>query len=76
MLVLGAIRGRPRWPFLLPVAVLFVGLVVTGALSLVSRALYNNNENRLLGLPAREAAAVLAGALPTRSSRARRTRRG
>jgi serine phosphatase RsbU (regulator of sigma subunit) len=65
MLFLRAIRGRPRWPFLLPVAVLIVGLLVTGALALVSRALYSNNENRLLGLRAREVASVLAGALPT-----------
>jgi serine phosphatase RsbU (regulator of sigma subunit) len=58
-----AIGGRSLlW---LPVATLIVGLLVTGALALVSHAQYTSNEKRLLRLRARDAAALIAQALPT-----------
>jgi serine phosphatase RsbU (regulator of sigma subunit) len=43
--------------------VLAVGLVVTAALSLAAHAVYNNNEQRLLGLRVRELSLVLEGAI-------------
>jgi serine phosphatase RsbU (regulator of sigma subunit) len=53
-----------RWPFWLPLGVLIVGLVVTGALALVSYGLYTKNEKRLLSLRVRQVGSVLAGAMP------------
>ena len=47
-----------------PVAILIVGLLVTGILTWVSAAQYNRNEKRLLQLRVKEVAAVLAGAQP------------
>jgi len=49
----------------LPAATLIVGLLVTGALALVSHSQYSSNEKRLLKLRVRDAAALIAGALPT-----------
>ncbi len=49
----------------LPVAALIVGLLVTAALALVSSSQYSNNEKRLLRLRVRDAAALIAEALPT-----------
>jgi serine phosphatase RsbU (regulator of sigma subunit) len=43
---------------------LIVGLLVTGTLALVSHAQYTNNEKRLLKLRVRDAAALIAEALP------------
>jgi serine phosphatase RsbU (regulator of sigma subunit) len=48
----------------LPVATLVIGLVVTGALVLVSHTQYVSNQNRLLNLRVRDAAALLAESLP------------
>jgi hypothetical protein len=56
--------NRRGWPWWIPVAVLVVGLVVTGVLALVSAHLYTNNEKRLLVLRGKELGAVLAQALP------------
>ena len=56
---------RERWPYWLPVAVLVLGLLVTGVLTWASRASYLNNEKRLLRLRVREAGSVLSEALPT-----------
>jgi serine phosphatase RsbU (regulator of sigma subunit) len=47
----------------LPVATLIVGLVVTGALVLVSHSQFTSNEKRLLTLRVRDAAAAVSGAL-------------
>ncbi|HEX4564534.1 MAG TPA: hypothetical protein VH115_08770, partial [Solirubrobacteraceae bacterium] len=44
---------------------MIVGLVVTAALATASLALYENNEDRLLKLRARELSLVLAATLPT-----------
>jgi serine phosphatase RsbU (regulator of sigma subunit) len=44
---------------------LAIGLVVTAALTLTSLGLYNRNENRLLGLRARELGLVLTAAVPS-----------
>jgi serine phosphatase RsbU (regulator of sigma subunit) len=48
----------------LPVATVILGLLVTGALVLVSHAQYTRNEKRLLGLRVRDAAALVAAAVP------------
>jgi serine phosphatase RsbU (regulator of sigma subunit) len=53
-----------RWPFWLPLGVLIVGLVVTGALAWVSYGLYTKNEKRLLSLRVRQVGSVLAEAVP------------
>jgi hypothetical protein len=55
-------RGRrPLWG---AVAVLVVGLLITGALTWVSSSAYTSNDKRLLETRARELGAVLAEALP------------
>ncbi len=56
--------ARERWPYWPAVAILIVGLLVTGILVWVSRTNYNNNEKRLLQLKVKEVAAVLASAQP------------
>ena len=56
--------GR-RHPSRAAVVALLVGLVVTAALSLTSSGLYDRNENRLLGLRARELGLVLTAAVPS-----------
>src|SRR5437588_12845710 len=64
----GATSGayeRRRWPFRAAMAVLVVGLLVSGVLTWVSSSLYSHNETRLLELRGRELGAVLAEALPT-----------
>jgi serine phosphatase RsbU (regulator of sigma subunit) len=48
----------------LPVATLIIGLLVTGALVLVSHAQYVSNEKRLLKLRVSDAASLLAESLP------------
>ncbi len=48
----------------LPAATLIIGLLVTGALALVSHSQYTSNEKRLLRLRVRDAAALIAEALP------------
>jgi len=45
------------------IAVVLVGIAVTVALSLAARAIYDNNENRLLGLRVRELSLVLSNAI-------------
>lgn len=52
---------RRSW---IPVAVLMIGLLVTGLLTWLSSGLYSNNEKRLLELRGRELGAILAEALP------------
>jgi serine phosphatase RsbU (regulator of sigma subunit) len=54
-----------RWPFWLPIAVLLVGLVITGVLVWISASTYQNNEKRLLNLRVRDAGALVAEALPS-----------
>jgi serine phosphatase RsbU (regulator of sigma subunit) len=49
----------------LPVATLVVGLLVSGALALVSHSQYVSNEKRLLSLRVRDANALVAGILPS-----------
>jgi type II secretory pathway pseudopilin PulG len=57
-------RSGRRWsPSQIAVVVLLVGLVVTAALGWATRTVYNNNEQRLLGLRVRELALVLSGAI-------------
>lgn len=46
-----------------PVATLIVGLVVTGALAVVSHSQYASNETRLLKLRVRDASTLVSGAL-------------
>ena len=58
-------RPRGRWPVSLVAVVLVVGLLVTGALTVVSSALYTRNERRLLGLRARDVGTALTAALPS-----------
>ena len=55
-----------RWrPSRVTVAALLTGLIVTGALSLTSAAVYNRNERRLLNLRVRELSLVLASTAPS-----------
>ncbi len=56
--------ARERWPYWPAVAILVVGLLVTGILTWVSQTNYTNNEKRLLQLRVKEVAAVLASAQP------------
>jgi serine phosphatase RsbU (regulator of sigma subunit) len=59
----------PRRPALdlywLPVATLIIGLLVTGALVLVSHSQYVSNEKRLLNLRVSDAAALLGESVPS-----------
>jgi serine phosphatase RsbU (regulator of sigma subunit) len=58
----GSSRARRRSSHA-ALTVLVVGLAVTAALAWASRAIYDNNENRLLGLRVRELALVLSSAI-------------
>jgi serine phosphatase RsbU (regulator of sigma subunit) len=49
----------------LPIATLIIGLLVTGALVLVSHSQYASNEKRLLNLRVRDAAALLGESVPS-----------
>ena len=60
-----AARRRSLDPYWLPVATLVIGLLVTGALVLVSHSQYVSNEKRLLNLRVRDAAALLAESVPS-----------
>ena len=51
--------------YLMPMATLIVGLIVTGALVLVSHSQFVSNEKRLLALRVRDANAAVAGSLPS-----------
>lgn len=57
--------ARRPWPYWMAVAVLLVGLIVTGVLVWISASEYTNNENRLLRLRVRDAGALITGALPS-----------
>jgi serine phosphatase RsbU (regulator of sigma subunit) len=57
-------RAPSRGWYWLSVATLLVGLIVTGALALVSRSQYNDNEQRLLSLRVRDAGALVTAAVP------------
>jgi serine phosphatase RsbU (regulator of sigma subunit) len=56
--------GTARRPAPIASWVLLVGLIVTGALTWTSLAVYNRNEDRLVRLRVRELGLVLSGALP------------
>jgi serine phosphatase RsbU (regulator of sigma subunit) len=58
-------RRRGRWPFWTAVAVGIVGIVVTGALALISASQYNHNEHRLLKLRTDDAGSVLGASVPS-----------
>jgi serine phosphatase RsbU (regulator of sigma subunit) len=63
---LARVSSAWRWPPSRPSLVAFLaGLIVTAALSLVSLALYNRNEKRLLHLRGRELGLVLSASVPT-----------
>jgi serine phosphatase RsbU (regulator of sigma subunit) len=57
-----ATESDRRWPYSLPVGVLFVGLILTGVLVWISASTYSNNERRLLNLRVRDAGALFSGA--------------
>jgi serine phosphatase RsbU (regulator of sigma subunit) len=57
-------RIRERWPYRTTVAVLIVGLAVTGVLTAVSSREYTRNEKRLLTLRADDVGTALTSALP------------
>jgi serine phosphatase RsbU (regulator of sigma subunit) len=57
-------RRRSPELYWLPVATLIVGLLVTGALVLVSHSQYVSNEKRLLNLRVRDAGAILGETVP------------
>ncbi len=59
-----ASRIRSRGLYWLPVATLIIGLLVTGALVLVSHSQYVSNEKRLLNLRVRDAGAILGETVP------------
>jgi serine phosphatase RsbU (regulator of sigma subunit) len=59
-----ASRGRAREIYWLPVATLIIGLLVTGALVVVSHSQYVSNEKRLLNLRVRDAGAILGESVP------------
>ena len=61
-------RRRSPELYWLPVATLIIGLLVTGALVLVSHSQYVSNEKRLLKLRVSDAAALLAESLPSTTS--------
>src|SRR5205823_633888 len=52
--------ARLSWPHWLAVVVVIVGLLVTAGLVVLTKTLYDNNENRLLDLRVRDVASVLA----------------
>jgi serine phosphatase RsbU (regulator of sigma subunit) len=56
--------SSPRGLLWLPVLIVVLGLVITGALALVSHGQYTRNEQRLLKLRVRDAAALVAEAVP------------
>jgi serine phosphatase RsbU (regulator of sigma subunit) len=58
-------RTATRGVLWLPVATLVAGLLVTVVLAAVSQAQYSNNEKRLLRLRVSDAAALIAGSLPS-----------
>jgi serine phosphatase RsbU (regulator of sigma subunit) len=59
-------RSVSQWkPSRVAVAALLLGLVVTAAFALISRGLYDRNENRLLRLRAREVGSVLTAVVPS-----------
>jgi serine phosphatase RsbU (regulator of sigma subunit) len=57
--------ARDPWGYWVAAAVFVVGLLVTGTLVWISASTYNNNENRLLHLRARDAGALIAESLPS-----------
>ena len=57
--------GRRKRPAPLTLIVLCTGLAITGLLSWVTYSINVHNEDRLLQLQARQAATILAGAVPT-----------
>jgi len=59
-----ASRTRSRHVYWLPLATLIIGLLVTGALVLVSQSQYESNQKHLLNLRVRDAAALLGESLP------------
>ncbi len=59
-----ASRRRTPEPYWLPVATLVIGLLVTGALVVVSHSQYVSNEKRLLNLRVRDAGAILGESVP------------
>jgi serine phosphatase RsbU (regulator of sigma subunit) len=56
--------GRERWAYWPALAVLVVGLVVTGVLVWISASTYTSNENRILKLRVDDAGALFTSALP------------
>ena len=54
-----------RWPYWIAVAVLAVGLLVTGVFVFISYRQYTNNERRLLDLRVHELGSVLMAAQPS-----------
>ena len=63
-----ASRQPALYLYWLPVATLIVGLLVTGALVLVSHSQYVSNEKRLLNLRVRDAGAILGESVPATTS--------
>jgi serine phosphatase RsbU (regulator of sigma subunit) len=61
----GRPSGRPWRPSRAGAVALVIGLIVTVALALISLAIYNSNEKRLLHLRAREVGSVLTAAVPS-----------
>src|SRR5579875_1469186 len=61
----GRADARQRWPFWIAVAVLVVGLAVTGVLTWISAREYHHNETRLIELRAHDVAGALTSALPS-----------
>lgn len=63
-----ASRQPALYLYWLPVATLIIGLLVTGALVLVSHSQYVSNEKRLLNLRVRDAGAILGESVPATTS--------
>jgi hypothetical protein len=61
----GRADARQRSPFWIAVAVLVVGLAVTGVLTWISAREYHHNETRLIELRAHDVAGALTSALPS-----------
>jgi serine phosphatase RsbU (regulator of sigma subunit) len=57
-----ATESDRRWPYSLPVGVLFVGLILTGVLVWISASTYSSNEKRLLKSRVGDAGALFSGA--------------